>query len=100
MADVEDFLTDALLFVLAGPILIFLAVRRMIARWRYLRLATQPSITCECGEPVSLVGMWRCTCGNYVYRGQLLRSCPVCHTVPVVVRCYRCGVTTKLPDPV
>jgi hypothetical protein len=49
---------------------------------------------------VSLVGMWRCSCGNHVYRGHLLRLCPVCGTVPVVVRCYRCGVTTKLPDPV
>jgi hypothetical protein len=100
MADVEDFLTDALLFILASPILLVLGVRRTVARYRYLRLALQAAITCECGEPVSLVGLWRCSCGNWVYRGHLLRVCPVCRTVPVVVRCYRCGVTTKLPEPV
>ena len=28
-----------------------LAVRRMLARYRYLRLASQAAITCECGKP-------------------------------------------------
>jgi hypothetical protein len=98
MADVNDFWMDLILFVLASPVLLFLAVRRALMRYRYLQHATRPNITCECGEPVSLVGMWRCSCG-FTYRGHLLRVCPVCGSAPVVVRCYRCGVTTKLPDP-
>lgn len=100
MGDIEDFLADLLLAMLASPILLVLALRRALLRYRYFQLASQPSIVCECGRPISLVGMWRCSCGNYVYRGHLLRLCPVCGTVPVVVRCYRCGVTAKLPDPV
>ena len=98
MAEVKDVWVDVLLFVLASPVLFVLAVRRILARGRYLHLASQSAITCECGQPVSLVGKWRCGCGNYVYRGHLLRVCPVCHTVPIIVRCYRCGVTTRLPD--
>ena len=96
----KDLWVDVILFVLASPVLLVLTIRRILARYRYLKLAMQFAIACECGRPISLVGMWRCSCGNYVYRGHLLRVCPVCHTVPVVVRCYRCGVTTKLPDQV
>jgi hypothetical protein len=88
---------DAILFVLASPILF---LRSLVRAWRhygFLQAATAPAIQCECGATVSLVGLWRCSCG-FTYRGHLLRLCPVCDTIPRVVRCYACGVTTKLPE--
>ncbi len=61
----------------------------------FFRLAMEPHIPCACGEMLSLIGFWKCSCG-FTYQGHLLRRCPVCFSVPCVVRCYRCGVTTKL----
>jgi hypothetical protein len=97
MAGVKNFWIDGALFVLASPILAVKAGRRALQRCRFFRLAMEPAIVCECGSTVSLVGFWKCSCG-YTYRGHLLRLCPVCGTIPCVVRCYRCGVTTKLPE--
>jgi hypothetical protein len=88
---------DCALFTFASPILLVLALRRGLERYRFFGLAMTSEIACECGAPISLVGLWRCSCG-FTYRGHLLRSCPVCQTIPCVVRCYRCGVTTKLPE--
>jgi hypothetical protein len=98
MAAVKNPWFDSALFVFASPILAVLAGRRACERYRFFRLAMQGEIPCECGAVVSLVGLWRCSCG-FTYRGHLLRTCPVCETTPCVVRCYRCGVTTKLPEP-
>ncbi len=89
---------EAALAVLASPVYAVLAVRRMVKNWRFLRIASKPGIVCECGVYVSLVGIWRCSC-RFTYRGHLLTVCPVCRALPCVVRCYRCGVTTKLPEP-
>lgn len=97
MADVKNSWVDVLLFVLASPVLVLKAMRRAAERYRFFRLAMVPAIICECGAEVSLVGLWRCSCG-FTYRGHLMRVCPVCGTIPCVVRCYRCGVTTKLPE--
>ncbi len=97
MATMNDTLVDVALFVLASPILLFQAVQRAIERYRFFRLAMESTMLCECGGTVSLVGYWRCSCG-FTYRGHLLRVCPVCGSVPCVVRCYRCGVSTKLPE--
>jgi formate dehydrogenase maturation protein FdhE len=97
MADMKDPWLDGLLFVLASPILLAQALKRAFERYRFFRLAMEAAIVCECGSTVSLVGIWRCSCG-FTYRGHLLRPCPVCRTIPCVVRCYRCGVTTKLPE--
>ena len=97
MATMSDTLIDAALFVLASPILLFQAVRRAHERYRFFRLAMEPQMLCECGSAISLVGLWRCSC-SFTYRGHLLRMCPMCGTIPCVVRCYRCGVTTKLPE--
>jgi hypothetical protein len=88
---------DGILFFLASPILFVCALRRGCERYRFFEMAMEPAIVCECGAPVSLVGLWRCSCG-FTYRGHLLRTCPVCGTIPCVVRCYRCGVTKKLPE--
>lgn len=98
MAGMKDPWIDGALFVLASPVLAVKALRRAVERYRFFRFATEPSIVCECGATVSLVGFWKCSCG-FAYRGHLLRVCPVCGTIPCVVRCYRCGVTTKLPEP-
>ncbi|MGO8737143.1 MAG: hypothetical protein ACLQVM_30630 [Terriglobia bacterium] len=98
MAGVKNPWLDCILFVLASPELFVKAARRAGERYRFFRLAMAPAIVCECGAEVSLVGVWKCSC-NYTYRGHLLKICPVCGTIPCVVRCYGCGVTTKLPEP-
>ena len=97
MAGVKDPWVDGVLFVLASPVLLVQALRRALERYWFFRLAMRPAIVCECGSEVSLVGFWKCSCG-FCYRGHLLRVCPVCGSLPCVVRCYRCGVTTKLPE--
>lgn len=97
MAGVRNAFIDGALFVLASPILAVKATRRALQRYRFFRLAIAAAIVCECGAEVSLVGFWKCSCG-FTYRGHLLRLCPVCGTIPCVMRCYRCGVTTKLPE--
>jgi hypothetical protein len=97
MAGVKNLWLDCVLFVLASPVLFLKAVRRAGERCRFFQLAMASAIMCECGAEISLLNYWRCGCG-YTYRGHLLRACPVCGTIPCVVRCYRCGVTTKLPE--
>ncbi len=97
MASMNETLIDSVLFIFASPILLFQAVRGALERYRFFRLAMEPQMPCECGAPISLVGLWRCSC-SFTYRGHLLRTCPVCQTIPCIVRCYRCGVTTKLPE--
>jgi hypothetical protein len=89
---------DLLLFLLASPILFVRWVFRMWRHFQFLRAATAAAVVCECGRPISLVGQWKCPCG-FTYRGHLLSICPVCGRLPVIVRCYACGLTTKLPEP-
>ena len=93
----KKYLLDWVLLVLSSPILAVQALRRAHERYRFFRLAMEPEMHCECGTTVSLVGYWRCSCG-FTYRGHLLRTCPVCRSIPCVARCYQCGVTTKLPE--
>ncbi len=88
---------DAVLFLLASPVLLVCALVRAKRRYTFLQLATAPRLLGACGHEVSLVGLWRCSC-HFTYQGHLLRLCPVCGTMPRVVRCYRCGVTTPLPE--
>lgn len=97
MARMKNSWVELILLLLASPMMLFLACRRAYERYQFFRVAMEPAIVCECGSVVSLLGLWRCGCG-FVYRGHLLRLCPVCQTVPCVVRCYACGVTTKLPE--
>lgn len=97
MAMTKGRVFDCVLFVLASPVLTVQALRRAHERYRFFRLAMQPVMDCECGATVSLVGFWRCSCG-FTYRGHLLRMCPVCGSIPCVARCYRCGITAKLPE--
>ena len=92
---------DAVLFirwVLSLPFTIlnnYLRLRQHIA---FLRLAAATQIFCQCGSPLSLVGLWRCSC-SFTYRGHLLQMCPLCGKIPKICRCYACGLTTKLPEP-
>ena len=92
---------DAWLFihwVLTLPFRILNGSLRLREHIAFLRLATNTQIFCICGTPISLVGLWRCSC-TYTYRGHLLQICPLCRRVPKIVRCYTCGLTTKLPEP-
>jgi len=98
MASLEEKALDLGLLLVASPVYLALALCRAVRHYRFVRVAFASSLMCECGEELSLVGMWRCSC-RFTYRGHLLRVCPACGSLPCVVRCYRCGVTTKLPEP-
>jgi len=98
MPKLKRLLLDVLLFLMASPILLLQALRRGGKKVRFFALACRASLFCECGEEMSLVGLWKCSCG-FTYRGHLVSVCPVCEALPKVVRCYECGVTTRLPDP-
>ncbi len=91
-------LWDVVLFFLASPVLAVAALRKALRRLQFFLVASRSEIGCECGSTVALVGLWKCGCG-FTYQGHLLTVCPVCASVPCVVRCYRCGITTKLPEP-
>ena len=88
---------DLTLFILASPILAVRGTVRLVRRARLLYQAAQPTIRCRtCGEEISLVGLWRCHCG-YTYQGHLLRYCPICGALPLMIRCYQCGTTETVP---
>jgi hypothetical protein len=90
---------DVVLWVLASPILFVKWLFRLRRKWRFYRVSYTPWLICKnCGSRISLVGIWRCSCG-YTAKTHLLRHCPECHSLPRMVRCFVCGVTTKLPEP-
>ncbi len=97
MAALRSPFLRVMLWLFASPILFVRFILRMLERCRFFQFAMQPAIACGCGAPISLVGFWKCSCG-FSYQGHLLRTCPVCITIPCMVRCYRCGRTTKLPE--
>ena len=87
---------DMVLFILASPILVIRAGVRLVRRAVLLHQAAQPAMPCRtCGNSISLVGFWRCSCG-FTYEGHLLRFCPVCGSFPRMIRCYECGATEKV----
>jgi len=90
MPGVKDPWVRGALWVLASPIFFVQVILRTARRYRFFRLAMEPTIPCECGEMLSLVGFWKCSCG-FTYQGHLLRRCPVCFSVPCVIRCYPAG---------
>jgi len=102
MRRVKVWLRELALFLLASPVMLCLALWRGywrgLKQLRFFRVAVRTRIFCECGEEVALVGLWKCSCG-FTYRGHLVTVCPVCRSLPKVVRCYQCGVTRRLPDP-
>jgi hypothetical protein len=90
---------DVMLWILAAPIYLAKGLFRLWRKWKFWRVAYTPRIVCaSCRGTIWLVGLWRCGCG-YTYRGHLLRACPVCGSLPRMVRCYECGVTQKLLEP-
>jgi hypothetical protein len=86
------------MFCFSAPFRLAHAVRKGWQHVQFLRVATLAAISCECGRSISLVGLWRCSC-SFTYRGHLLTICPLCWRLPRIVRCYGCGITTKLPEP-
>jgi len=94
----NDVFFTAFKWVLASPILLARFVVRTIGWTDFWSTAYRHEIICgNCDAAISLVGIWRCKCG-YTYKGHLLRMCPVCDSLPRMVRCFRCGITEKLPE--
>lgn len=92
-------LANFVLWILASPILLIQWTLEMMRRWRFWRTSYTAAIVCRnCGAQISLVGIFRCSCG-FTYRGHLLRFCPICGSLPQMVRCFECGLTAKLPAP-
>ena len=90
---------DLVLWVLASPIIFVKWLFRLRRRWKFWRMAYTPRIVCgNCGATISLVGLWRCSCGHTT-KNHVLRPCQVCGSLPRMVRCFACGVTTLLPEP-
>lgn len=92
-------LLEVLLAVFASPVYLLRFGHRLCRHSGYLRAAAALAIPCACGQPIALVGTWHCGCG-FTYRGHVLAPCPVCGRIPAMVRCYECGLTTVLPEPV
>lgn len=89
---------DLILLILASPILLVRWSVRMVKRIRFWKMAYTPHIPCRnCHSRLWLIGLFRCSCG-FCYRGHLLRRCPVCSSLPRVVRCVQCSVTRLLPE--
>ena len=89
---------ELLWWLLASPIMFVRWTMRMIDRLRFWRMAYTSEIRCgNCGAAISLVGIWKCGC-HFTYRGHLLRECPICGSVPRMLRCFTCGVTERLPE--
>ena len=90
---------DLILLVFASPVYAVKGMVRLVRKCRFWKVSYTPQITCRnCGEAIWLVGMWRCGCG-FTYKGHLLRVCPVCGSLPRMVRCFSCGITERLPEP-
>ena len=90
---------DLVLGILASPVLCAKGLCRAVRHVNFLRVSYQIKLVCRnCGAEVSLVGQWECSC-HYRYQGHVLRKCPVCASVPRMVRCFGCGISQKLPKP-
>lgn len=82
--------------ILLLPISIYRTIKRSVFLIRRLKRSVQTIIVCSnCSKEVSLTGMWQCVCG-FQYAGHILKVCPVCHSVPNIIRCPNCGVTTLI----
>jgi hypothetical protein len=92
----NDLFVDFLWWLLATPIMVLRWTIRTVRRLKFWRTAYAPEILCgNCGAAISLVGIWKCGC-QFTYRGHLLRECPICGSMPRMVRCFNCGVTERL----
>ena len=90
---VTPLLTNVLLLAASLPVYFVLALWRTAGAVRFARVARSHSWSCRtCGVANSFLGFWRCSCG-FCYRGHLLRICPLCHSLPAIRRCERCGAT-------
>lgn len=94
----RKFALDALLFFCASPILLIRGCFRLRRRIRFWIVSYSTEIACvHCRTKISLVGMWKCSCG-YTYAGSALRYCPVCSSLPRTLRCVACGASRLLPE--
>jgi hypothetical protein len=94
----NDLLVDLLWWLAASPLLLVRWIGRTVRRLEFWRMAYAAEIPCgNCGASISLIGIWKCGC-QFTYRGHLLRECPICGSIPRMVRCFACGVTARLPE--
>ena len=94
----NELIDDLLWWVLASPFMFAAWIVRVIQNLKFWKMAYTSEIPCSnCGASISLVGIWRCGC-RYTHRGHLLRECPICGSMPRMVRCFNCGVTERLPE--
>lgn len=92
-----DAIVEVISWIAASPYVIARFIFGMFRRIEFWTIAYRHEIYCRnCGSAISLVGFWRCRCG-YTYKGHVLRCCPVCDSLPQMVRCFQCGVTEELP---
>ena len=89
-------LWNAALFVLAVPVYLVAGSFGLVRRLKFIRVMRSRTLSCPtCGGNMLLLGFWKCSCG-FTYRGHVLRLCPVCGTLPQVVRCEHCGATERI----
>ena len=94
----KNLILDLVLWFLASPILFVQWILRTVKQIRFWIAAYTPHISCRaCGARIDLLSQWKDGCG-YSYQGHLLRHCPICHSLPRIVRCVNCGVTRMLPE--
>jgi len=91
-------LLNVVLWLLASPVLFARGLIGLVQRIRFYRMAYRAEIVCRhCGGAISLMNIWKCHCG-YTAPSHLLRECPICGSLPRMVRCYACGATERLPE--
>ena len=94
----KSMIFDAVLWCLASPLFLIRSCIGFLGGIEFWRVAYSTELACpHCLAKISLIGMWRCGCG-YTYTGHLLRRCPICRTMPRIVRCFSCGVSRHLPE--
>ena len=91
MASAKSWWWDAALLLVASPVYAVVAGARLLRQAKLVRIMVQRAMRCRtCDDEVSLIGFWRCGCG-FTYRGHLLQLCPICGTLPQLIRCEHCG---------
>src|SRR6266581_4939011 len=66
MPTLKHIFWNVVLFLFASPVLAVVALRRAVHKLRFFLVASRTEIRCECGAAVTLLGLWKCGCGQEV----------------------------------